>query len=289
MITVIGDIMIDKYTWGSVYRISPEAPVPVVNVRNIEYRLGGAANVAANIASLGNSLVSLHGYVGTDDEGYKALMSLLRNYKNIKVHTNWFLNAPTIIKNRIMGERQQLLRIDFEEKFQEEFENKNKGWQDSLSRSLEQSRIVVVSDYGKGVICRENIDILRKAPRLTLVDPFLNNTSLYKNDDILFPNSKEYNEIKMLLDITRFSTVVETRGPEGIRLHIGEVYEDFPAQAKEVYDVTGAGDTVIAAIAVCLDERKSIEEAIQFANKAAGIAVSKTGTYVVSRKEVETL
>lgn len=297
-VLVVGDVMLDRYWQGDVERISPEAPVPVVHVQKSEDRVGGAGNVALNIHALG-SQVGILGLVG-DDEAAKVIESKL-NGKHI---SNNLLHVPgvsTISKLRVIGHGQQLIRLDFEDRFE--------GWDDKefFSRYEEQlawSDLVILSDYGKGTLrnVRKLIEIANKMNKPVLVDPKSRDFSLYRGATLVTPNLVEFenvvgrcsseNDIKdkalNLLQQYELEAILVTRGNAGMSL-ICKDKEDaihIPADAKEVYDVTGAGDTVIATLGAALAAGQDISEAMVIANIAAGEAVKKVGTTTVSISEL---
>jgi len=308
-ILVIGDIMLDKYIWGDVSRISPEAPVQVVNVLKETYEAGGAANVANNIAALGGKAFMV-GMAG-NDEPKKILLEELEK-KGIDVQ-GIFLDRdkPTTQKIRVLGRSQQLLRVDYEKK-----EHVHKDIEDSIIRFLEKTikdiDIVAISDYAKGVIthevCGKAIEMAKKCNKSVIVDPKPKHKHLYSNVDLITPNNAEAVEMTGIEDgneeaiaeigggLLRYlnSNVLITRGEKGMSLFEkdGSV-TNIPAKAKEVYSLIGAGDTVVATIALAVASGADLKEAAFLANIAAGIKVGKIGTASVSveeiRKELENL
>lgn len=286
-IVVIGDIMLDKSINGDVLRISPEAPVQIVNIKEESYEPGGAANVASNISSLGGK-VSLFGFVGKD-ENAKILSELLTERK-----IDYFLeeNSLTTLKVRVRGGNQQLLRLDYEESSPKDFGTKIK---DKLEREIMKSDLILVSDYAKGVIHPNLMNFLRSFNKKIIVDPKPQNCSFYTNSFLITPNEKEALEMsgnKNVYDAGVYlrkklnCNVLITRGEKGMTL-FSDNETDIPTVAKEVYDVTGAGDTVIATLSLSLASGASLEEGVVLANNAAGIAVSKVGTYQVKMGELE--
>jgi len=302
-ILVLGDIMLDKYIWGEVSRISPEAPVQVVNVLKESYAPGGAANVANNIAAL-NGKASMVGIVG-NDEANKILLNELQK-RNINVDGIFKdNNKPTIQKVRVIGRGQQLLRFDYEKKGYVDG-NTELSILSFIEKNIGSFDAVAISDYAKGVIT-ENLmkklkEICKKNNKIIVVDPKPKHKDLYKNVDLVTPNHTEAHEIsnieiededkifevgKALIKFFNCPVLV-TRGEKGMSLFElnGEV-TNIPTKAKEVYDVTGAGDTSVATIALSLASGANLKEAAIIANYAAGITVGKIGTSTVSIDELK--
>jgi len=302
-IMVIGDIMFDRFIWGNVSRISPEAPVPVVVVNNEDFLLGGAANVVNNIHSLGGK-VSLCGLVGEDEMGQKILHKL----NEIGIETDGIFmeqGRQTTVKTRIIAHQQQIVRIDRETTSPPKaftFGSLAKF----LKKNIEDSDGIILSDYGKGLLTRELIRIAiqsaKGAKKFVLVDPKPKNFPFYRGATVVTPNTKEASEAfgvpitdemtlktvgEKLLKRLRCDALVITRGEEGMTVF--EVDQDpyhVPTVAKEVYDVTGAGDTVVGTMSLALGTGASIKEAARLANYAAGIVVGKVGTATVHRDEL---
>jgi len=295
-ILVVGDVMLDRYWFGDVSRISPEAPVPVVLVEKREERLGGAANVARNIAALGTA-TGLLGVVGQDEAG-DTVASLLQQ-STIRDYLNRDTATSTIIKLRIIGRQQQLLRVDFEEPPSDAV-LQNKLTQ--FHALLPQYDVIVLSDYAKGSLnnVAQMIAAARTAGKVVLVDPKGDDFTRYAGATALTPNKAELRRIignwKTEAELTTkaqalrtsldIQTLLLTRSEEGMTLYSDAGVTHMPAQAREVFDVSGAGDTVIATFAAMLGEGKSITEAAQLANRAGGIVVGKLGTATVSRTEL---
>ncbi|MGV3346601.1 bifunctional D-glycero-beta-D-manno-heptose-7-phosphate kinase/D-glycero-beta-D-manno-heptose 1-phosphate adenylyltransferase HldE, partial [Enterobacteriaceae bacterium LUAb1] len=297
-VLVVGDIMLDRYWYGPTGRISPEAPVPVVKVENIEERPGGAANVAMNIASLGahSRLVGLTGI----DEAAKALSQAL---EKVSVQCDFISvpTHPTITKLRILSRNQQLLRLDFEEGF----DNINfTPLNERVEQSLAKVGAVVFSDYAKGALTQIEslIQLARKAGIPVLVDPKGTNFERYRGATLLTPNMSEFEAIvgkcktneqlvergMQLIADFELSALLITRSEQGMTLlQPGKIPLHLPTLAQEVYDVTGAGDTVIGILAAALAAGHPLEEACFLANAAAGVVVGKLGTSVVSVVELE--
>ena len=304
-VLVVGDIMVDHFIWGNVSRISPEAPVPVVDVQKDSILLGGCANVLNNIHAMGGR-VYVAGVVGSDNIGKKLLAELSKR----KIGTEGIVvkkDRPTTLKTRIVAHGQQMVRFDKEDR--------KPIAPTSIDKILEyvtslRNKIgaIVISDYNKGVVSRELIQGIKKiadhADIFICLDPKQNNFSLYKGAHVITPNHYEVqravgmditeaNNIEKLSELLlkkhAFPALLVTRGEEGMSLFENGkkiVHTHFPAQAKEVYDVTGAGDTVIGILALCLSSGANLKEATCLANLAAGIVVEKIGTATVTRKEL---
>jgi rfaE bifunctional protein kinase chain/domain len=305
-VLVVGDIMADHFIWGRVSRISPEAPVPVVEVKRDNFLLGGCANVLNNIFSMGGR-VHITGVVGADETGER----LLAEFGKRGVDTAGIVveaGRPTTLKTRIIAHGQQVVRFDREDRRPVQAKSIRKIL--SYIRSVRNDLgALVISDYGKGVVTRPLLDGIRKeiADRriFTCVDPKQRDFSLYEGFDIITPNHHEAGHaageeiengqdhvrigLKLMHDFN-FRAVLITRGEAGMSLfeRDGRVtHTAFPAQAREVFDVTGAGDTVIGVLALCMAAGASFREAAYLANHAAGIAVGKVGTATVRREELK--
>ena len=293
---VVGDVMLDRYWFGDVNRISPEAPVPVVRVGRTEERLGGAANVARNIAAIGAG-ASLLSVIG-EDEAAARIQELLKA-EGIDAQLHRDPQLATTIKLRVIGRQQQLLRIDFEtEPGHEVLMSKLADFE----ARLKNADLVILSDYGKGGLkhIERMIAAARAAGKSVLVDPKGDDYSRYKGATLLTPNKSEFREVagrwKSEDDLTEraqklrrhldLEALLITRSEEGMTLYRESGPVHVPAVAREVYDVSGAGDTVIAILGVMLAAGASFAEAVQLANKAAGIVVGKLGTAVVHPEEL---
>ena len=296
-VLVVGDVMLDRYWTGPTGRISPEAPVPVVRINHIEDRPGGAANVALNIATLGGQ-VSLAGIVGQDE----AADALTAGVQALGVEPRWHIVAdkPTITKLRVMSRSQQLIRLDFEEPYAA-VES-----QALLNAALEQLAnvdVVVLSDYAKGALVDPQPFIQQAIAQgvKVLVDPKGSDFSRYRGATLLTPNLSEFEMVAgevsceadlvekahKLLKQFELEAILVTRSEKGMTLITADELElHIPTVAREVHDVTGAGDTVISALATAIAAGSSLAEACAIANTAAGIVVAKLGTSTVSRIEL---
>ncbi len=294
---IVGDVMLDRYWFGDVSRLSPEAPVPVVKVERSEERPGGAANVARNAAALG-AKVSLLALVGDDEPGVslKRLMSEGGIDASLQVDEA----VTTTVKLRVIGRQQQLLRIDFETTPSHEALRAKLS---EFERRLPDCDAVVFSDYGKGGLTHigEMIRLARAAGKIVLVDPKGDDYACYAGATIITPNRSEMREVvgrwkdeadleqkaAALRNELALDALLVTRSEEGMSLFRagGALHEK--AVAREVYDVSGAGDTVIATLAVMLAQGADWAKAIHVANVAAGIVVGKLGTAVVTRAELD--
>lgn len=297
-VLVVGDVMLDRYWHGATFRISPEAPVPVVHVKDLEERPGGAANVALNIAALG-AKVSLLGVVGDDEPG-KSLNALLSN-AGVDCDFLTTPGLPTVTKLRVLSRHQQLIRLDFEENISSVIDSKS--LLSCYAKLLEEVDVIILSDYGKGTLApiRELIELGREKGKCVLIDPKNKNFGVYRDASLLTPNMSEFEAIvgvckdvdeieskaKDLIKTLNLDAMLVTRGEHGMSLiSAGEESLHLPTQAREVFDVTGAGDTVISVLAACLASGETKPTSVHLANIAAGIVVGKLGTAVVSEPEL---
>jgi rfaE bifunctional protein kinase chain/domain len=296
-ILVVGDVMLDRYWFGDVTRISPEAPVPVLKVSKVEERPGGAANVARNIASLG-AHCTLLSVVGADEAG-DCLQRLLIEQGGVTTMLHRDASISTIVKLRAIARQQQLLRIDFETPPSHEVLNAKLV---DFHARLPLADVVVLSDYGKGGLAHiaEMIRSARAAGKLVLVDPKGDDYARYQGATLLTPNRSEFRDVagswknetelnakaqKLRTDL-QLEALLVTRSEEGMSLFREQEVMHEPTHAREVFDVSGAGDTVIATLAVMLASGADMGEAVRIANRAAGVVVGKLGTAVVSREEI---
>jgi D-beta-D-heptose 7-phosphate kinase/D-beta-D-heptose 1-phosphate adenosyltransferase len=302
-VLVVGDVMLDEYLFGTVHRISPEAPVPVVDVRSRQYVPGGAGNVAANVRSLGAAarLVAACGR----DAAAETLRSALRKFAIDDSHVVCCADRATTSKTRVIGGHQQIVRFDSEDRTglsPEECRLLAEGFRSAL----DGSDLCIFSDYGKGVLtgefCENAIAWARERRCPVLVDPKGTDYSKYRGCTLLTPNLREAAEAsgisietegdlnkagKRLVEMLEGAAVLITRGPDGMALfRPGRPPLTIPTVAREVYDVVGAGDTVVAALGVSMAARLPLETATRLGNIAAGIAVGKQGTVAVSIDEL---
>jgi len=295
-ILVVGDVMLDRYWHGDTGRISPEAPVPVVKVSKLENKAGGAANVAKNIAYL-DGQVSLLGIIGNDDNG-SSLQALL---KSEKINSQLISqdDAPTIAKMRVISRHQQVVRLDLEETF---LEAHSELLLQKLTEIVDDFDVVLFSDYNKGSLAKisEMIQVAKAAGKTVLVDPKSKQLADYRGADFITPNLNEYTaaggikgDEQVLADCARkiiaecgIGAMLLTRSEQGMSLITPSEKHDFAAQVLEVSDVTGAGDTVIATLAVMLGTGMPAKQAVEVANVAAGLVVAKLGAATVSPEEL---
>jgi len=296
-ILVVGDVMLDRYWFGEVERISPEAPVPVLKVERVEERPGGAANVARNIVALGaqSTLLSV---IGNDEAG-ACLEKLLKEHQNINALLHSDDTISTIIKLRAIARHQQLLRIDFETSPSHEVLH---AALEDFRAQMPKADVVILSDYGKGGLTHiaEMIGLARAAGKPVLVDPKGDDYARYRGATLLTPNRSEFREVagswkteqelsmkaEKLRKELQLDALLVTRSEDGMSLYQASGIRHEPTQTREVFDVSGAGDTVIATLAVMLASGAALPDAMSIANRAAGIVVGKLGTAVVSREEI---
>jgi D-beta-D-heptose 7-phosphate kinase/D-beta-D-heptose 1-phosphate adenosyltransferase len=300
---VVGDLMLDIFIYGNVDRISPEAPVPVVEITSEKKMPGGAANVAKNLTTLGVK-VDISGIASKDENG-KTLLDML---KKDNINCSLFIDdgRTTSVKTRIIGHNQQMVRVDKEEKTKLE-KKFTKQLLDNLKDKINQYDGIIISDYGKGMITEylleELTKICKENNKIVTVDPKIENFYFYKNVTCLTPNNKEASEAtNMKIDDTdslvkcgnyimeklNSNSLLITRGSKGMTLFTKDEEPcHINAVAKEVYDVTGAGDTVISVFTAALCAGASLKEATILSNAAAGIVVAKVGTATVSPDELK--
>lgn len=296
-VLVVGDVMLDRYWHGRATRVSPEAPVPVVRVGSVEERPGGAGNVALNIAALGSS-TSLVGMVG-DDENGQQLKSRL-NAAGVYCDFVTVGNKPTVTKLRVISQHQQLIRLDFEEDFAAE---DTQDLESRVTASLKKVQVMVLSDYGKGTLRQVNelITLARKLKIPVIVDPKGTDFEKYRGATLLTPNLAEFEAVVghcsteqdlvdrglSLLQKLDLEALLITRGEHGMTLlQPGMPEMHLPARAQEVFDVTGAGDTVVSVVAAALAAGSTLTESTALANLAAGLVVGKLGTAAISAPEL---
>jgi D-beta-D-heptose 7-phosphate kinase/D-beta-D-heptose 1-phosphate adenosyltransferase len=316
-ILVLGDIILDEYIWGDVKRISPEAPVPVVWARERSYVLGGAANVANNIKGLG-ARVCLCGVVGRD-KNVEVLLSQLKKQGVLQKGVLLVNKRHTTVKTRIIAGHQQVVRLDWENTDALP-QSVNAKLYDFIDNNINKFQAIIIEDYGKGVInpwlTKRVVDLAREKKRIITVDPKEDHFQYYSDATSITPNRKEaenavrnlkirdvtnrfrintdrlttHKDLKRagreLIKYLKLDSLLITLGEEGMYLFEGSQIAHIPTQAQEVFDVSGAGDTVIATFTLSLACGASKLEAAHIANFAAGIVVSKIGTATVSRKEL---
>jgi D-beta-D-heptose 7-phosphate kinase / D-beta-D-heptose 1-phosphate adenosyltransferase len=297
-VLVVGDVMLDRYWFGDAGRISPEAPVPVVKVKQIDDRPGGAGNVALNIAALG-AKVTLIGVTG-DDEAARILSEQL-TANGVDSQVQHIANIPTITKLRVISRHQQLIRLDFEEKFPA---FNSASLLDIYKKALAHTDLVILSDYSKGTLTapQQFIELARAANIPVLVDPKGLDFSIYRGADVITPNLKEFETVagvclneqdlvtkgQQFLRDNDIKALLLTRGEQGMTL-IQQDHEEthLPAHAREVFDVTGAGDTVIAMLGAALAAKSTLVNAMGLANLAASLVVAKLGAATISTPELQ--
>jgi len=297
-VLVVGDLMLDRYWHGTTSRISPEAPVPVVHVNDDERRPGGAGNVALNIAALG-AKVTLMGFTGIDEAG-ESLQQKLKQ-AGVLCLFEALKDYPTISKLRVMSRHQQLIRLDFEDGFQQVDSDKLLH---QYHAEIAQAQVIVLSDYGKGTLnhVEQFIELSRQMKKPVLIDPKGTDFSRYRHATLMTPNLSEFEAVvgqchddreiiergMNLLTELDIEAILVTRSEQGMTLlRVGQAPLHLPTHAREVFDVTGAGDTVISVLAASLAAKKSLAEATLLANIGAGIVVGKMGTASVNTEELE--
>ena len=296
-VLVLGDVMLDTYYSGDTERISPEAPVPVVHIHDTYQRLGGAANVALNIAAL-NTTVLLMGLIGNDAAGEQVQQLLTQS--EVESHLV-VTEGKTITKLRVISHNQQLIRLDTEDGF---IDHDHSELFNNVINMLDTVDVVVLSDYNKGTLkpmLSELLPYCRKHHKTVLVDPKGADFSIYKEATLLTPNMTEFEAVagrqdseaaftesaQQLIDQHRLDSLLVTRSEKGMTLFQKNVEPfNLSAQVREVYDVTGAGDTVIGVLAAALAAKYSLHDAVTLANLAAGIVVGKMGTATVTLSEL---
>lgn len=296
-VLVVGDVMLDRYWFGEVSRISPEAPVPIVHVKKTEERPGGAANVARNIASLGGQ-ATLLSVVGDDETG--RILAALLAQERVTTYFHKDATLPTTVKLRVIGRQQQLMRIDFETPPSREVLEDKLGDFESM---VDAHDVVILSDYGKGGLTHvtKMIDAAKRHGKRILIDPKGDDYAKYRGATLLTPNRSEFREVmgkwrddadlaqraEKLRDDLSLDALLVTRSEEGMSLFTASEVLHEPTRAREVFDVSGAGDTVIATIALMLAAGSDMAAAVRIANRAASVVVGKLGTATLTRTELE--
>ena len=302
-VLVVGDVMLDHYIWGDATRISPEAPVPVVDIARDSWTAGGAANVALNIASLG-ARCAVAGFIGQDDAGAR-LTSILHGKKIITIATPG--GAPTILKTRVLVQRQQLCRLDREAP-PTAYQFSIAKAESLLADEIASSDAIILSDYAKGILSDELVALVTRlahaAGKFVALDPKPKRKLKFHGLDLITPNKREALQLAEMdpLPHTPFPAaevcarlhklyatkhLVITLGEDGMLLSAGgRILKTIPTAAREVFDVSGAGDTSLAGLVLALGAGASLETAAHFANAAAGVVVGKIGTATVTPKEL---
>ena len=296
-ILVVGDIMLDKYSHGTVSRVSPEAPVPIVDIKKIIYKPGGASNVAQNLSALGMN-VTLLGITG-DDVELKELIKVLR-HTDINFNPVKDLSIRTTLKSRIIGNDQQLMRLDHEDR------NKSNMHSELYKRVIKYAKtsdLIIISDYDKGSvkpIVGDIISFANKNNIKVIIDPKGTDYSIYENAYMVKPNELEFSMImgkinnkkdmiakgKKLKKDLQLDALLLTLGKNGMVLFSKDSVLTFPTSQKDVYDVTGAGDTVISVLAAALASNKTLKKSCELANIAAGLSIQHLGTVSISKSDI---
>jgi len=298
-VVIVGDLMLDRYWHGDTSRISPEAPVPVVHVGEIEERPGGAGNVALNITAVGGQ-ATVHGLIGDDEAGVQ--LTKILEQAGIDCQLQQLVDKPTITKLRVISRHQQLIRLDFEGGFSE---SHVADFPAAMSKSAEQAGAIILSDYGKGTLSQIQalIAAANKINKPVLIDPKGTDFERYRGATLLTPNMTEFEAVvgkchsdaeiedkgRQLMQSLDLQALLITRSERGMTLlQKDQSPIHLPTLAREVFDVTGAGDTVISVLAISLAAGESLAHATALANLAAGIVVSKLGTATASPQELKT-
>tara|TARA_B100000085_G_scaffold192629_1_gene176534 strand:- start:518 stop:1447 length:930 start_codon:yes stop_codon:yes gene_type:complete len=296
-ILVVGDIMLDKYSHGNVSRISPEAPVPIVDIKKTIYKPGGASNVAQNLSALGMN-VTLLGITGDDPE-LKELIKVIR-HTNIRFDPVKDISIRTTLKSRIIGNDQHLMRLDHEDKNKSSMHN---SLLNKLIKYIDNTDLIVLSDYDKGAIkpiAKKIINLANENNIKVIIDPKGLDYSIYKGAFLVKPNELEFETIvgkpknnkdmiqkgRELKDSLNLNALLLTLGKNGMMLFDKKTVITFPTSQKEVYDVTGAGDTVISVLAASLSSNKTLKKSCELANIAAGLSIQHLGTVSVSKSDL---
>jgi len=305
MILVIGDIIVDEFIWGDVHRISPEAPVPVVNVQQVDRRLGGSANVIRNLHAL-SSPSAMFGVVGDDEPGnwvHHRLGELDSDDTGVFTKQN---GRPTAIKSRVIAQHQQIVRYDRESS--DQINQETQEWLlSAIRKQAKQASAVILSDYAKGVLTPELLRqiITELQGKIIGVDPKPSNTKYYQNATFITPNLLEASQMsemafnneddhveamaKKLHEKLGLQFILITRSERGMTLYDGKSCTHIPTAARDVFDVTGAGDTVIAVFTACLARGETPLDAAKTANLAAGVVVGKVGTATADWSEIDAI
>ena len=302
-ILCIGDLILDQYIYGNVERMSPEAPVPILSIDEENFQLGGVGNVARNISSLGGkaTIVSLIG----KDSSSKYIEKLIKKEKNLKSDFIVDEHYSTPLKMRFLNNFTQLLRADKEKIRSTSQSLYIKKIKDKIKKGIEYCDAIIISDYKKGLITKELtkelVKLAKKSKKIILADPKSKDFKIYEGVDFITPNQKELSEAtsnfidsekeavesgKQIIEQCKIKNVLVTRSEKGMILISNKKFKNFPTLAKEIYDVSGAGDTVIAVLAIMLASGFNIETSALLSNHAAGIVVGKKGTAVTTQEEM---
>ena len=302
-ILCVGDMILDQYIYGKVERMSPEAPVPILSISEENFQLGGVGNVARNISSLGGkaTIVSLIG----KDFSSKCIEKLIKKEKNLKSDFVVDEGYSTPLKMRFLNNFTQLLRADKEKVRLKSQSSLIKKIKDKIKNQIEHCDAIIVSDYKKGLITKkfikEIVQLAKKNKKIILADPKSKDFKIYEGVDFLTPNQKELSEAtnnfidsekeavesgKQIIKQCKITNVLVTRSEKGMILINNNNFKNFPTLAKEIYDVSGAGDTVIAVLAIMIASGFDIETSALLSNHAAGIVVGKKGTAVTTQEEM---
>jgi len=302
-ILCIGDLILDQYVYGNVERMSPEAPVPILSINEENFQLGGVGNVARNISSLGGK-ATIIGRIGKDSSS-KYIEKLIKKEKNLRSNCVVDEHYSTPLKMRFLNNFTQLLRADKEETISEFKTSYIQKIKDKIKKQIEHCDAVIISDYKKGLITKEFtkelVKLTKKSKKIILADPKGKDFEIYEGVDFLTPNQKELSEAtnnfidsekeavesgKQIIEQCKIKNVLVTRSEKGMILIDNKNFKNFPTLAKEIYDVSGAGDTVIAVLATMLASGFDIETSALLSNHAAGIVVGKKGTAVTTQEEM---
>ena len=302
-ILCVGDMILDQYIYGKVERMSPEAPVPILSINEENFQLGGVGNVARNISSLGGkaTIVSLIG----NDSSSKYIEKLIKKEKNLKSDFVVDENYLTPLKMRFLNNFTQLLRADKEKVILKSDSSLIKKIKDKIKCQIDNCDAIIISDYKKGLITKkfikEIVQLAKKSKKIILADPKSKDFKIYEGVDFLTPNQKELSEAtnnfidsekeavesgKQIIKQCKIANVLVTRSEKGMILINNNNFKNFPTLAKEIYDVSGAGDTVIAVLAIMIASGFDIETSALLSNHAAGIVVGKRGTAVTTQEEM---
>ena len=302
-ILCIGDLILDQYIYGNVERMSPEAPVPILSINEENFQLGGVGNVARNISSLGGK-ATIISIIGRDSSS-KYIEKLIKKEKNLKSDFVVDDQYSTPLKMRFLNNFTQLLRADKEKVRLNSHASFNNKIIDKIQKQISKCDAIIISDYKKGLITKEFIKeivaVAKKNRKVVLADPKSKDFNIYKGVDLLTPNQKELSEAtnnfidtekevvecgQQIIDQCKIKNILVTRSEKGMILINNKKFKNFPTLAKEIYDVSGAGDTVIAVLAIMIASGFDLETSALLSNHAAGIVVGKKGTAVTSQEEM---